>query len=639
MISKKYKILLILIVSNIFISSAIAKSIQWQQIELEEKLKRTFSEYLDLHLEKEQFYVHFKINTKEQSFTLPSHNIKIKNNNQKFISKSTPSSMNADLIALDKIGIFAPQFGKQNNKEMELKLFQYKNKLERDLIKKTNLFEFIEDISINVAIDKSVKKEKFDNLKKNLNEIIPKLGKIKFDVKAYQIEFKNTEINNIPVTQQIMDKVTGAGSSIGLVFATLIFSLTLIVLFSKYKNLQEMLVAESSSDNSNESRAPTMESKELIDSEFRPGSSQLADAISQSPDSMSRFALYLEKCPAQTISLVKKWINLGTHSSKSALYILSERLTIDELTLIFSDLSTYERNHFSSVSNLDITQSGKIIAEKYISQQILEDILSVAIVVDKELQLLLVELTPIQAADISMDNNKVGVLLFNLMGIEFISEMIKHLSTETFNKISTSGLSIRNEEITFQLEELKSTLEAMSSGVEENSFQRRSVELLKNIDVEKEEQFIQILIDESKISVLKEFAMNSLPASLVFDIDGELLKNALYKFDLKYKVEFLVSLSDEMRTKVLNKISQDGTKGRDLLDHEVKMILENETQLSGIKAKAANYYSDVIKQVRLYVKELPNADEVLSDVSFEWLERIEGAKKTVPREELNDAAA
>jgi hypothetical protein len=639
MISKKYILLLVLIISNITFSSAIAKSIQWQQIELEEKLKGTFSEYLGLHLDKEQFYVHFKINTKEQSFTLPSHNIKIKSNNKKFISKSAPSSMNADLIALDKVGIFAPQFGTQNNKEMELKLFQYKNKLERDLIKKTNLFEFIENISINIAIDKSVKKEKFEILKKNLSEIIPKFGKIKFDIKAYQIEFKNTEINKLPMSQQIMDKVTGAGSSIGLVFATLIFSLTLIILFSKYKKLQEMIVAESANDGGDEVRSPTMESKELIDSEFRPGSTQLADAISQSPDSMSRFALYLEKCPAQTISLVKKWINLGTHNSKSALYILSERLTVDELTLIFSDLNTYERNHFSTVSNLNITQSGKIVAEKYISMQILEDILSVAFVVDKELQLLLVELTPNQAADISLENTKVGVLLFNLMGVDFISEMIKFLPTEVFNELSASGLSISNEEITLQLEELKTSLEAMSSGIEENSFQRRSVELLKNIDVEKEEQFIKVLIDESKISVLREFVLNSLPASLVFNIDGDLIKNALYKFDLKYKVEFLASVSEELRTIILNKISQEGTKGRDLLDHEVKMILDDKDRLTYIQSKATHYYSDVVRQVRLYVKDLDNTDEVLRDVSSDWLKSIENSNNSSRNEEMDGAAA
>lgn len=610
----------------LFVSTSIANgtSIQWQQIELEEKLKNTFSKYLSLHLEEEKYFVHLKVNSKEQTFSLPSHNLKFKSSTDKFIKKNIPASLSADLIALEKVGVFAPKFENQDNKEMELKLFQYKNKLERDLIKKTNVFEFIESITVSVAVDKTIDKKIFDQVKLSLQKIIPKIGKIKFEVETYQVEFKQKAGANQGLVDQIIGKITAAGSSVGLVFATIIFSLTLIILFSKYKGLQELLAATASGGDQ-DSSPQTIESKELVDSDLRPGSPQLAEAISSTVDGMSRFALYLEKSPLQTINLVKKWINLGTTDSKSALYILSERLTIDELTLIFSDLNMEERENFSSVSALQFSKSEKQFAESYISQQVLEDILYITHDIDKELEQLLVELTPKKAAEIAITNFEMGALLLNLMGVEFVSEMIKYLPTEKLGELSVSGLSVSADELNQSMEKLKTILKESTTEVSENSFGRRMVELLKSLEIRNEEEMINVLIEQGKLHIVRDYAATSLPACLAFKINGEVMKNALYKFDLAYKVEFLVSVGEELREEILNKISQEGTKGRDLLQHEIDTILGDEAHMARVMAKKEKYYSDIVWQIRSHISALSNKSDILQDVSMVWLRELDSS--------------
>ena len=603
-------------------------SIQWQQVELEDKLKETFSQYLSLHLEKDKFFVHMKMKTKEQSFSLPGHDIKFKGKGRKFIEKNIPSSLNADLIALDKIGVFAPEYDRKDNSEIELKFFQYKNKLERDLIKKTNVFEFIDSIVVNVAVDSSIDKVKFNQVKKNLEKITPQIGKIKFNIETYQVNFKNNNNTNQSFIGKMVKESAANGSSLGLIFATIIFSITLIILFSKYKKLQEIISADRS-QVLGDSVANSMDNKEVVDNDFRPGSSQLAEAITDSPDGISRFALYLEKSPIQTINLVKKWINLGTNNTKSALYVITERLMIEELTLIFNELTIGERESLNQVSNLKMSQGMSLKAEKFISQQVLEDILHVTHDIDKDLQQMLVELTPGKAASISAANPEIGSLLVNLMGIDFISEMMKLLSEEDLNEVSIAGLNISNDEITSHFEKLKEVLAGNVSEEEDNSFGRRMVELLGNVDVEQESQLISVLVKKGKISILKDFSAISLPSCLAFEIDETILKRALYSFDLKYKVEFLASLSDELKLKVLNKISQDGTKGREVLEHEINTLVSDDAKIKIVKENSDIYFNTVVKQIRSYVLKLPNSDEVLRSMSKEWINQISGEAKSL----------
>ncbi len=623
---KNLKVILLLFTSFVFFSAtANEKSIQWQQMELEKNLNFLFSDYLSRYIDSSKHYVHLTFSTKEQSFTLPSHDIKFKNKKQKFIDKEVPESLSADLIALEKVGILAPSFNPENSNELNLKLFQYKNKLERDLIQKTNVFEFIEKITVNVAIDESINDDVFNGVKEYLGKIVPTIGKIEFEISPYRVKFsKKTLTKELSLQEKILEKVLANGSSIGLVIAAFIASLTALLLFSKYKKLKELMLAASSENGGSSSEAKeqssiSIDNKELVDSEFRPGSDQLNDALVNTVNGVERFVLYLEKSPLQAMNLVKKWLNLGVPSSRNAILLLSERLTVDELTLIFSDLNENERELFASFSAKKVSAKDKKSADLYISQQIIEDILYLTQNVNKSLQQMLVELTPSKAVKLARNDKELGAVLLNLMGVDFVSEMLKELSGDDFSEISRIGLTLKNETLEASLTRLEAKLNEIQESAEVNSFSKRIVELLRQLNVNQENEMINLLIENKHFDALRDFATTTLPACLVFEIPDNALKTALFSIPLEKKIEFFISLEDELRSTVLNKISQEGTKGRDILEHEMDLILKDEAKTSDIKLMKEKHFQEVVKAVRSYIEKLDQSQEFLDSMADFWL--------------------
>lgn len=621
-----------LVLSTLMISSAFGqakshKSIQWQQINLEKELKNHYENFLALYLDQDSYFVHLKIKTKEQNFTLPTHNIKFKKNSSKFIKNNKPRDLNSDLIALDKIGLFAPKYNSSDNKEVELKLFQYKNKIERDFFKKTNLFEFIENITVYVAVSNDVPESKMKSLDEILKKITPELGSLKFNLSMYQIEFKQNKKVHLSPLDRLMEKISDLGNSLGIILATLIFSLTLIFLFSRYRSLQENTLATAIDEGQNLDEQPQ---PSLDEPTLRPGSEQLAQAVTELHNGLDRFIMYLERSPQQAVYLVRKWINLGTTSSQNALVLLSEKLTIEELAKIFSQLTIDERDYYGKITDRLINNSDMVSAEKYISQQIIEDLLYVAVEMEDGLQKLLIELSPQKAADIAVKQMDLGAILINVMSTDFISEMFKYVDADVLEELTIMGLGFKPTNFQTYVGKLKQCLLEVKAQNEKNSFERKILELLKDLDMTKENRLINALVKRNQFDALYEFSMMTLPSELVFDIPDEILKEALYKFTLTQKVEILASLDNDLRESVLDKISEQGTQGREVLEHEIKTTLENEVQLTKIELNKEKYLSIVVAQVREYIVLNESENKAIVQLVENWIDSKRSVAASAP---------
>lgn len=609
------------------------KPLRWQQLELEDRLVNYMNNYLSRILEKDDFYIHLKVNTRNQDVSLPKHNFKFKNKvkNSKFI-KGSDAVSGGDLLALDKLGLFAPKFGDAEggfDKEYNLKLLQYKSKIERDWSEKTNLFKFVDEIIVNIAFRKTVSDEKVKSISELATKALPNLGEIKFSIETYKVEFLPNKVALQKKNENKLGEFLVKSSAWGIILATIIASLTAVVLFAKYRKLKEFLVEAEAAQNENFSNggANKVEKTEIVDPDFRPGSEQLANAILEQESGVDRFVLLLEKSHGQAITLVKKWIHLGSLKSKKVLFVLSERLSVNELSKIFSDLNMEEREKMSQISYLNFKTKDKTEAVDYISQQILEMLLDISDVGDDELQQLLVELSPKYAAEISMNNPKLGGALVNLMGVEFLSEMFKFLSEEALSEVSSLGISLGEDEIRAAYPLLKKEISSISRGSEDNNFVNRFVDILTQVSVKQELELTKLLIQEKKIDTLKEFSMMTVPASQFYNVPDDLLKNALFKLELNTKVEFLSSLHEEDRRKVLNKISQEGTKGRDLLTHAIETLISNQIQFEKVKRKQEFYFEQAVFAVRSYILALENKEDILESLSDTWLRQVNGDKQ------------
>ena len=137
----------ILLFFNFNAFSENGKSIQWQRIDLENKLRQRVSEFLSLIIEENKYFVEVQISASSPNLTLPNFEMP-KEAKKKVVQglkftdeKNEKSKDNAEYILFDKLGILSPLFETEsqvnaNDKKLQIKFFQYKEKIERELLSK-----------------------------------------------------------------------------------------------------------------------------------------------------------------------------------------------------------------------------------------------------------------------------------------------------------------------------------------------------------------------------------------------------------------------------------------------------------------------------------------------------------------------
>ena len=153
-------------------------------------------DFLALVVEKDKYFVEVQISASSPNLTLPKFEMP-KSEKKKVVQgikftdeKNEKSKENAEYILFDKLGILSPLFeqeseGKTSNNELQLKFYQYQEKIQRDLISKTDLFGLITDVDITIAFDQKWSNKKLRKLKNYTKKIIPSFGGVKAKVETF----------------------------------------------------------------------------------------------------------------------------------------------------------------------------------------------------------------------------------------------------------------------------------------------------------------------------------------------------------------------------------------------------------------------------------------------------------------------
>ena len=249
-------IIISLIFSDINANSEASKSVQWQRIDLESKLRERISEFLSLIVDKNKYFVEVQISASTPNLTVPNFEMP-KNEKNKVIQgvkftdeKNDKSRDNAEYILFDKIGILSPLFESEsaqesNDKELQVKFYQYKEKLERELISKNDLFGLISSVDITIAFDKKLEDTKVEEIKKLVDRIVPKFGETKASIEVFKMDFfeEVKEENEAVVKKEeevakeksleelIKENIPYLTGPIGTILATIFVCLSAFILF------------------------------------------------------------------------------------------------------------------------------------------------------------------------------------------------------------------------------------------------------------------------------------------------------------------------------------------------------------------------------------------------------------------------
>lgn len=615
-------------------------SVQWQRIELENQIKQKISDFLSLIVDKKRFFVEVQIAATNPNLSLPKFKMP-KNKSMadiKFSDDKKKSKNNGEFLLFDKVGIMAPLFkgtSKNNDQELQVKFFQYKEKLQRELISKTDLFGLITDVKINIAFDSEMTEEQVTEFKKLIEKIVPSFGEVKPKLEVFKMKFvRGDQTIDHPLFKHI-PHVTGP---VGAILATLLFCLTAFIIVAGYKKHQKQLAEQNASmtQTITQAEAEKVEEDSLpstqdtVDPNFRPGSPQLIEAIKVQEEGVKRLFLYLEKSYAEACNLIKKWINLDSSLANATLVVLSERMSIDELYKVFAKLTDEEREQWIKISsNSDISPDLKNQADAFIAQQVLEDIMTVSATDDEELLKLLVELTPAKAAGISRKNVEHGALLVNMMASNFLSQMYYHLTSEEISDISLKGLQLENEEIKAKCEDLKQVLEQVVDSKYSNPFSRRIVEVITELDPLKQENMIDVLLSEKQEFIVRDIARSIVPVKVLELLPADILKAIGKGLDKELRLNYLVSTSETNRKKFIESTTQEGTKGREVLEFELQKIEEDEVRVKHLKNKKDEIYIKYILSAREIIKSNPKLKIAVSDIVGGWIDAACGTSDNV----------
>jgi len=640
------------------------KSIQWQRIDLETKMRQRISEFLGLVVDKEKYFVEVQISATSPNLTLPKFEMP-KNERKKVISgvkftdeKNEKSKDNAEYILFDKLGILAPLFeteskSNENDKELQVKFYQYKEKLERELLSKNDLFGLITNVDVTIAFDTKMNDQKVEEIKKLVEKVIPKFGEVNAKIEVFKMDFfekidpkskleaakveeKKKEKTPVELLKENIPYLTGP---FGTILATIFVCLSAFILFSGFKKHQSALAevaasAVPSSSGPEDGKGSDSSSSDHIDPDFRPGSPQLIEAISTEKEGIKKLFLYLEKSNDQACNLIKKWINLDSSLSNATLMILSERMSIDELYKVFDKLTTEERESWIKVSSSnEITPDLKQQADGFIAQQVMEDIMTVSATDDSELQKLLVELTPSKAAEISKANTDHGAILVNLMSSNFLAQMYLLLNTDEISEISMKGLKLTDEIIAEKTGELKDLLKDTVVQKYTNPFSRRFVEVITDLDPIRQENMMNALLEEKQIFIVRDIVKKIIPMSIIDDLPSEISKEISKGMNKDLRLEYIISLDEGKRKEFIDSITQEGTKGREVLDFEVTKFLEDEVAVARVQKRSEEIRKNYIIAARTTINSSEELKIQVGELIDDWVNGLGEDGSTNQREQ------
>ena len=641
---KKTILFIICIITTLYssnVTSEEAQSIQWQRIALEQKLKKRLSGFLELIISNKKFFVEVEVKATTANLSVPNFKLPKRKSSSsiKFSNKKFRPKKGGEQFIFDKLGLMAPlyeQTSNQENQDLQIRFFQYKKRIENTKILQSDLFQLIEGIKVKLVIDQSISNEQQTKIKKLMVAILPTFGKIAPSLEILKVNFlqeKHLKSN------QIDKYISSLSTPVGIIIATFIFCLSSLFIFSGYKRFKQKTL-EDEKEYKNQEDQDRLEdalpiTDEVIDPMLRPGSPQLIDAISSQDEGVKRLFLYLDKSYLQACNLIKKWINLDSSLSNTSLIILSERMTIDELYKVFAKLSLEERDIWIKLStNTDTTIDLKNQADRFIAQQVLEDIMTVSSTNDDELQKLLIELSPLKAASIAKKNLDHAAILVNLMGTDFLGQMYTYLNKDEIIEISSKGLSIKDEEINESCEDLKLILKNHVDIKYINPFSRKISEVIHKLGPLQQEDIINVLMNKKHFFILKDIVRNIIPISTIEKLPPEIIKTIFKKIPRKLQTEFLTSLDDKKRTFYINSISSEGSKGRDVIEFEINKNLENKLILDEILRKKDEIFASYITFVRKMASENEQLKSIIAIMIQDWIKENESESRSIHLQEV-----
>lgn len=523
-------------------------------------------------------------------------------------------------------------------------LVDYKS--EPQQISGSNFQESLSQVTIEVMTNDRLPKQTIDSIKKVLEttslnlSIKPTFKFSKIKIEQFEPIIPKEAIKKKP--RDYIELASKFSTSIGFILATLIFSIVAIILFSKFSSLQKSQTSAMIDSNKDISQASIAASQETASSPSSSSESQQgaqgvpnegsASSVEGSTDqeyiqeairsSANRFVKYNMDNNNESVTLLKKWINLKAAGSSEALIIIAQEIEPDNLLKMFEKLSVKERNEWKSVISSASNSPNFSLGSNFINQQILENIIVPNDILSSQTQSLLYSLTPTSCAKLITENMNFGPLLMNTLASNFIVKMIPHIDQEIMQELAVTSVNAEIENLKSLDSSLQEKLSQYISSAVPTPFTTKITDILPFVNSGTEEHLFKAYGKTESREKLYNMLRSHIPMKLIFEAPDNILKSILQRMNKDDFLNLILVVEDSLSDKFLNAFAPDGSKKREGINFEIESLRENELHIAKLNKTKSQIEDRFVSFSRRIISSTPalldDLDEQLEELCNEY---------------------
>lgn len=497
-----------------------------------------------------------------------------------------------------------------------------------------NIFRNIESIKITVSINEDIDSD----VKKTVNDILSKLNFNVGDIKPkLEIKFLEFGVLKDAEPEGFFKILSRYATAFGLIVCALLFCGLAWVLFKRFEELKKSETSAMAAAMGG--GAPADEKEDDDKDDEHDGSSTISMDSQGNPiyNGIERFKTFLETNEATATLLIKRWISVSGKKQNAALKAIVQQLENRQLSSIFSKIDEDSREVWKEKLESPLTNEEVEIANKFISNQIVEEIIVPDKISDPDVADLLMKIEPAKAAEFIKEKPVLGQFLLNILNTNFIANVFEYFNDEELSSIVKGSLSLKDIKITDeQLVEMKTALEKFKQTKDKLPFVKKLLELIPIATPKREKILFHSLAGVGDEKILRKVADDYFPAELLTKLPVNFVKTSIQGYPLNKRVELLYSLSEEDKGWMLEVIAPPGSKAGDMLELEFEKCDQDISFQRKIKEEGQKIHKEYIDYLR---KQLTKDKSVAGEVTELLDNYIHELMGTSPTENVTSIGA
>lgn len=594
-----------------------SRNLEWQKIELEEKIDFIYSKHLSKQFDNGDFIVKTRVQYNDPG--MPK--FEDLNIDPLKISDISFDESKGDYIAFSKVGLEVPLLGKyyQENQSKLKEIYRFNESYD--------LFKNIEGIIVSITLS-----NKLTDAQTTIAKNIAKSIDISYaDIKP-QVKFKTAEIEYIPEPKtldeskkdeekpapvgmkEILEFIGKFGNALGMILMVVLAGLLANKLLNRFIDHQNALKQMSERHNLNEDVTK--------DEEAEGEDGALAeDEKSAEVYTVERFSKLIEHNIDQAVVLVKKWIKQNDSRFELALTALAQQLKTEELEKMFTSLNAQEREGWTQSIQEFLTFAELQMANKFITEEIVRELIGGSFIDDFDVVDMILQMDINAVKGFLRENQRFGAYLLNLLNSSMVSKVFKEISPEQVETYIAASLNVDPADILEHKAELKSALEVYTRRTKLTPFNFKIQKIVGEVTPDKEEVLYNFMSQQGNLELLVSTAKKNIPGKLIFEFSQDVIKALLQDYPMEKKVEFIAVLSEGERNKVMN-CYPEGSNGREMLEMELETVEADELRVKRLRRQTDAVWKDFVQFAR---EVLNSSDEFSSQVEMvvqAWAENM-----------------